>query len=162
MKTILTQISLRAYGEKDYEFIHELSRANMKDFVDRHWGGWSEKLFKKDLKTENIRIMRYADRDVALVETEMAGRYLRLRNIQVWEEFQGKGLGSFFMGLVEREARECGAKSIKLTVFVDNPALGFYERRGFVISRRDIGTIGMEKVLDRVENAANISGSSNH
>jgi GNAT superfamily N-acetyltransferase len=140
-------IVVRAYRKKDHAFIHDLSRANMEHLVRLHWGGWNEKFFRKDMKPTGIRIVSCGNRDVAFFETVLKKKTLQLRNIQVTRSCQGKGIGSLLMDLVEAEAWKAGAETIELTVFVDNPALDFYEHRGFVIAIRDDGTVGMVKKL---------------
>jgi ribosomal protein S18 acetylase RimI-like enzyme len=140
-------IVVRTYREKDYAFIHDLSRDNMEHFVRLHWGGWNEKFLRKDMKPAGIRIVSCSNRDIAFFEVVLMRKTLHLRNIQVARECQRKGIGSLLMDLVEEEARKAGAKTIKLTVFADNPALDFYEHRGFVVTIRDDGTVGMVKKL---------------
>lgn len=82
---------------------------------------------------------------------------LKLQQLYVHPEWQGRGLGGRLMDRVEQVARECGRSRLMLTVNRHNHrAKGAYEKRGFSVreaAQFDIGggfimdDFVMEKVL---------------
>jgi len=65
-------------------------------------------------------------------------------DIEISEEFRGKGYGKQAMLAVEEKARELGLKSISLQVFAHNSvAKGLYEKIGY-----EIKSMHMTKVID--------------
>ena len=65
-------------------------------------------------------------------------------DIEIEEEFRGKGYGKQAMLAIEEKARELGLKSIGLHVFAHNPvAKGLYEKIGY-----EIKSMNMTKALD--------------
>ena len=59
-------------------------------------------------------------------------KHVRLRQMAVLNNLQGKGIGRALMGFAENIARDRGYK--KLTMHARKTALGFYERLGYSAS----------------------------
>jgi N-acetylglutamate synthase-like GNAT family acetyltransferase len=144
---ILEDLAARKCAEKDLAFVHDLSFANMKEYVDRHWGGWQDDLFWEDIKEENITIIKRLGEPVGFFDVTIEGYVMRLRNIQVKQDLQGQGVGRYMMASVFRRAKNQKMMKIVLRVFADNPAIGFYERLGFAVVEQDGSSLMMEKTV---------------
>ena len=66
----------------------------------------------------------------------------KLHKIYVLPTQQGQGLGLHLIEAVEEAARRAGAHTLDLNVNRYNPAISFYERRGFVRQREENVPIG--------------------
>lgn len=135
----------RACREDDIIFVHDLSLANMRRFVEKHWGGWKDELFFADIRKENITIFESAGERVGFFDAAAEGAAMRLRNIQVVRDMQGRGMGRRMIEAALRMAAERGFSKMILRVFTDNPAVGFYAHLGFCETERNDDSIMMEK-----------------
>ncbi len=82
-----------------------------------------------------------------VVGSVMAGEDSRrgyVYHLAVEVSMRGKGIGSGLMGAVEEALRSKGIEKVHLFIYVDNPAIGFYDRIGW--HRRTDITV-MSKVL---------------
>jgi GNAT superfamily N-acetyltransferase len=104
------EITARRCTIEDFPFVHDLSRENMKEFVDRHWGGWNELLFWTDIKPLNITILERGGERVGFFDIHREEEVLRLRNIQLRRDFHGRGVGRWMLERVEEEALRTGAR----------------------------------------------------
>ncbi len=66
----------------------------------------------------------------------------KLHKIYVLPTQQGQGLGLHLIEAVEEAARQAGGHTLDLNVNRYNPAISFYERRGFVRQREENVPIG--------------------
>jgi len=137
----------RKCTDTDLVFVHDLSFSNMKEYVDRYWGGWKEELFWKDVYKDNITIIEQGGKPVGFFDVVAEGDAMRLRNIQVAQGLQGQGIGKYMMNKVFEVAQGLKVVKIILRVFVDNPAVSFYKRLGFCTIEKDGDSLIMGKVL---------------
>ncbi|ROR26869.1 acetyltransferase (GNAT) family protein [Vibrio crassostreae] len=68
-----------------------------------------------------------------------------IRDLQVSEQHQGKGIGALAFAECERLAVEAGVNRLKLRVFKISPAFRLYERVGFVVDNADDRFYNMSK-----------------
>lgn len=147
-KIFLTEnFKIRECKRGDYEVIHNITKNNMKDLVEKYWGGWSSKKFKSTLNKKNIKIVEYDNTIIGFYDIEPQKNLLHIRNMQLVSSFQGQGIGSFLMSLVEKEAKHRGFKKITLRVFKSNPAKEFYLKLGYKITKKDKNSAVMEKII---------------
>ena len=108
----------------------------------------------KDLEKEKDDILMGAFEDDKLLGccllTRMDGETLRLRQMAVPNNMQGKGIGRALMGFAENIARDRGYK--KLSMHARKTALGFYQKLGYQVIGAEFLEVTlphfvMEKVL---------------
>lgn len=138
-------ITMRACGEGDLAFVYCLSKENMEEYVERHWGGWDDSLFWKDIEPEHITIVETGAARVGFFLDRVVGNVMKLSIIQVVPEHQGRGIGSRMLVRVEEEAKGAGCALVRLRVFADNPAGRFYEKHGYAAVEGSGSEIVMEK-----------------
>lgn len=128
---------LRPAMEADAEFAHDLTYANMHEYVLRHWGGWDRAIFFKNyVVSENLIVWRGTDR-VGLVRLVVQLPALIIEDLQVLPTEQNKGYGSSVLADLVDLARNRGCECLRLRVFDENPARRLYLRFGFVETERD-------------------------
>lgn len=60
-----------------------------------------------------------------------------LRDLQVDQSYQHRGIGSIAIAEAERLAKEHGSHILKLKVFKNSPAVHLYKRQGFGLTSED-------------------------
>ena len=102
-------------------------------------------LTQQDLdKEENdILIAAYDDDEMlgCCVLSPVDGNTLRLRQMAVQGNLQGKGIGASIMSFAENIARDKGYK--KLYMHARNNAIGFYEKFGYKINGNEFEEINI-------------------
>lgn len=127
---------LRAVTEADREFLRDLHRATLRDYVDQVWG-WDDaqqrEMFDARWDPAPRRIIRLDGRDVGTLTVETKRDEVFLADIGILPEFQSRGLGSSVIRRVLADADASGLP-VRLQVLRPNPARRLYERLGFVVT----------------------------
>jgi len=84
---------------------------------------------------------------VLLASVDAAGRRIFINHLLVLERFRGSGVGSALMDRLEHEARQAGIRQIW---FFTLKARGFYEKRGYRVTR-DLLPQALQTFVDRVK-----------
>jgi GNAT superfamily N-acetyltransferase len=128
--------TLRQATEADYDFLYNLFRATMKDYVAQTWG-WDETIqpgmFRDRFNPAHSQIIVVDGRDVGVISMVRRGDTLLLGNIQILPEEQGHGLGTAIIKTIVEQASREGIP-VNLQVLKVNPARHLYERLGFVVT----------------------------
>jgi len=103
-------------------------------------------------ENEDLLIAAFDDEDMlgCCVLSEVGNSTLRVRQMAVQNNLQGKGIGASIMSFAENLARDKGYKS--LMMHARNTAIGFYEKFGFATVGDEFIEVGvphhaMEKKL---------------
>jgi GNAT superfamily N-acetyltransferase len=133
-----------AEGDEDATFAHELTRANMHAYVERHWGAWDPDIFFANYRrSENWIGWRVGER-VALARLHWDPPALVVEDLQVLQREQGKGYGRGMLEDITATARGRGCRAVRLRVFDENPARRLYLRMGFVEVGREEGAAWLQ------------------
>jgi ribosomal protein S18 acetylase RimI-like enzyme len=126
--------SLRATRAEDRQFLFDLKRATMREYVDATWG-WDEAeqvaFFDKHFDPTRRQILQVGQVDIGVVAVEENADEIYLAEIQVLPSWQGRGIGSSFVESLI--ARGVGSdRPVTLRVLRTNPrAAALYTRLGF-------------------------------
>jgi ribosomal protein S18 acetylase RimI-like enzyme len=108
----------------------------MRRYVEQAYGPWDETwqraYFERLFQPERCRIVTSDGQDVGLACTVEAEDEVVLNTLEVLPEHQRKGIGTFVLRSVQREAFARG-KAVTLQVLKVNPARRLYERLGFTL-----------------------------
>lgn len=146
------KIKIRKCTQDDYDWCYELSKGNMKPYVEKYWNKWNPKLFTSNFKVERVNIVELDKKPIGFYEIEFRAELGIIHGIQICESYRNKGIGTKIMAHIEDEFRNKGIKTSRLRVFVDNPAVRLYQRFGYVVIEEadyytKLGTIVMAKQL---------------
>lgn len=139
------RLNLRNCRDSDYGFVHNLTRNNMKRWIDKYWGGWDSDKFRADFKKKNIKIVEYVRKRIGFYDIEPKEDFLYIHNVQLIKSFQGKGIGKYIIAQIEGTLFTSGKNKIVLEVFRDNPAKKLYLKLGFCILKKNANSITMVK-----------------
>jgi len=128
--------TVRQAVEADYDFLYELHKAAMREYVEATWGwqeAWQQEYFAKkwDPRPRQIIQVRGRDAGVVVVETRQGEYYLAL--IELLPEFQGMGVGTAVLADFLHEAEARGLPATLHVLKTNGRARQFYERLGFAI-----------------------------
>jgi N-acetylglutamate synthase-like GNAT family acetyltransferase len=96
-----------------------------------------------DKEKDDILIAAYDDDEMlgCCILSPVDNSTVRLRQMAVYGNLQGKGIGASIMSFVENLARDKGYK--KLYMHARNTAIGFYEKFGYKINGKEFEEINI-------------------
>ncbi len=141
------EFNIRKCTNKDYRFCYNLTKKNMSDYIDRHWGGWNPKMFREYFSKGNINIVEYGNRRIGLCVFEFKKDHSYVNSIQISKKFRKKGLGTLLLDMIEKESKGRKLSKIQLGIFKENPAVKLYERLGYKKIKDYGSSIIMEKEI---------------
>lgn len=130
----------KIYRQTFFEtFSEQNSEENMRIFLDK---AYNEEKLKSEIEdkesetflaVENQKILGVLKINTGNAETESGlENSLEIQRIYILKESKGLGIGTVFMNLAEKKARELGVSFIWLGVWEKNfPAQKFYTNKGF-------------------------------
>jgi RimJ/RimL family protein N-acetyltransferase len=146
----MVEIELRPSVETDREFLFELHRATLKEYVAATYG-WQDdtqrQMFNRSFTPGRDEIISFAGEDVGMVRFFDADRAVFISLIEILPAFQGKGIGTALLGRIIRDAHARDLP-VRLQVFrVNTAARRLYERLGFTHTGETKTHHQMEKAL---------------
>jgi RimJ/RimL family protein N-acetyltransferase len=128
-------LTLRQATQADSEFAYCTKRAAFRQYVDKVWG-WDEdeqrRLHEQHFAAQDFRVIDLAGTDVGVMAMVVTSECVKLNQLFILPEYQGKGIGCECMLRIMEEAHSLGLP-VRLRVLKVNPrALAFYERLGFM------------------------------
>jgi len=128
-------LTLRQATPTDSEFAYCVKRAAFREYVEKVWG-WDEdeqrQLHGQRFGAQDFRVINLAGTDIGIMAVVVAPDCMRLNQLFLLPEHQGKGIGRECVLLLMEEARRMGLP-IRLRVLKVNPrALAFFQRLGFL------------------------------
>ncbi|WP_374686793.1 GNAT family N-acetyltransferase [Promineifilum sp.] len=128
--------SLRPATPEDHDFLYALNRATIREYVEPIWGWheeWQEEYFRKKFDPQKWQVIQVDGRDAGVLVVEQRPDEVYLGLIELWPEFQGRGVGSAVVNRLKAEAHGRG-QPLTLHVLKTNvPARRLYERLGFQV-----------------------------
>ncbi|MDY6854878.1 MAG: GNAT family N-acetyltransferase [Thermodesulfobacteriota bacterium] len=135
----MPEITLRPSTIDDKEFVDELTRKVMQDYVEQTWNSDRKREEYYHLNRFSLRstqIIQINGIDVGRVTISRRDDRIIIDDIHVIPEYQSKGIGSHVMRAALSEAEKAGVL-VELKVLKVNPAHKLYERLGFHIVCED-------------------------
>ncbi|HFQ5326660.1 TPA: GNAT family N-acetyltransferase [Vibrio vulnificus] len=125
----------------------KITYLNMRSYYDHYSVNWDRRKIEEQIRDLiNIDILLNSD-VVGAIRLAFDDDGCYVRDLQVSEEFQSKGIGALALAECERLALESGANKLRLRVFKISPAFHLYERSGFVVDGFDDRFYSMSKPI---------------
>lgn len=129
----MAEIGYRDATAADRDWLYELKRVTMKDYVTETFG-WDESFqrhrFEEDFDPKRGRIIQIDGEDGGFLDVDEKPDHVALNRIELLPRFQRQGIGSRVVRAVIGDAARSN-KPVILQVLRVNPALALYERLGF-------------------------------
>ena len=111
--------------------------SNMQPYYEQHSVDWDEaKIEKMTQELVNLDIL-FEEKLVGVVRLSFDIEECWLRDLQVDQRYQNRGIGSIAIAEAERLAKEHCSHILKLKVFKNSPAVHLYQRQGFGLTSED-------------------------
>ena len=133
----MTTITLRDAIERDLEFLYELHRETLKEYIDQTWGwdeNWQQAHFRDRFDLSRKSIIQQDGNPIGCLAVLDEGNHIYLSYIALKPALQNKGIGTMLIqDVLERGQR--ANKPVTLKVLKINPARKLYERLGFKVTQ---------------------------
>jgi ribosomal protein S18 acetylase RimI-like enzyme len=140
-------ITIRNSFWKDYQYCYTLAKRNMQPFYKKHKIEWKPKIYRKNFNPKFVKILEFNHRRMGFYKFVFKENSWYLSDLQISGLFRGKGIGTKIMELLEKNIMVKNYHTIKLRVFVDNPALQLYKRIGYKIIKKEGNSYLMKKKI---------------
>ena len=140
-------LSIRKACEADSDFVFAVKEAAFREYVDQVWG-WDHirqrKMHDARFASQDVRIIRFQANDIGYFSTSSTTDSVRVHQMFVLPEYQGKGFGTACMNRIVADAR-AQKKAVTLQVLkINTRGIAFYQRLGFKIVGEDDTHVQME------------------
>jgi GNAT superfamily N-acetyltransferase len=126
--------SIRTARPADHQFLFELHRATMRDYVEQVWG-WDEAeqeaFFLRRFEPDRWQILEVDGEDVGVLIVDEADDEILLSELQILPGWQGRGLGTSIVRSLMERAASAGKPLILRVLHVNPRAKALYARLGF-------------------------------
>jgi ribosomal protein S18 acetylase RimI-like enzyme len=141
-------VSFRRATPQDSEFAYQVKKATLAEYVRQVWG-WDEaeqrRLHQRRFASQDFRVIAVSGVDVGILALSREPDCLKVNQLLVLPEYQGKGIGTACMKHVLQEAA-AHKLPVRLQVLRANPrAAEFYRRLGFSKTGLDETRFQLEK-----------------
>jgi len=129
-------VKLRPATNADFEFLYQLHRDTMKEYIETTWGweeNWQRDYFQAKWEPAKRQIIQVDGQDagVLVIENRDGTHYLGL--IEILPAFQGQGVGTAVIQEFLASAKAQNLPAILHVLKSNDPARKLYERLGFTI-----------------------------
>jgi RimJ/RimL family protein N-acetyltransferase len=126
---------LRPATDADRDFLFDLHRLAMRDYVEALWG-WDEvaqqRLFDERFAVRRYQVIQFEGKNIGVLQLAERSGEVVLDLIELLPAWQGKGIGTAIIRTLLARG-----KAVSLRVLTTNPrAAVLYERLGFRVVRR--------------------------
>ena len=139
---------LREASPDDSEFAYLVKKAAFRGYIERVWG-WDEEcqreLHQRRFASQDFRVIQSAGIDVGILAIERRPDCLKVNQLFIMPDHQGRGIGTACMRVIIEEA-QTRRISIRLQVLkVNSRAIAFYRRLGFTPIDENATHVQMER-----------------
>ena len=123
--------------------------SNMRPYYQQYSVDWDEaQIENMTQQLVNFDIL-LQEKPVGVMRLSFDAEECWLRDLQVEQHFQNRGIGAIALAEVERLATEHCCKMLQLRVFKTSPAVHLYRRQGFDLTSEDERFYYMSRLLSR-------------
>ncbi|KAK5662102.1 hypothetical protein OQA88_8007 [Cercophora sp. LCS_1] len=126
--------TLRPATKDDEQMCYEIHRTAMHDVVDQVFG-WDEDfqraMWAREWVPEEFRIILIDGKDVGSIDVVEDAKSIRLTGFELRPEFQGLGIGTRILRILQSQAAGRGVPLLLGVFIVNSRAKALYERMGF-------------------------------
>ena len=145
----MEELSFRKAQANDSEFVFAVKKAAFREYVEQVWGwddDYQRELHNRRFDSQDLRIIQFRGTDIGFLATSSTPDTLKVNQIYILPEYQGRGIGSACMTRIVDDA-SLEMKSVALQVLkVNTRGTAFYQRLGFTIVGESATHIQMKKL----------------
>lgn len=145
----MEEVSLRKADANDSEFVFAVKKAAYREYVEQVWGwddNYQRERHNREFASDDFRIVQFRGTDVGFFIISSTSDTLKVNQIFILPEYQGRGIGSACMTRIIDDAN-LEQRSVVLQVLkVNTRGIALYQRLGFTIVGEDSIYFQMEKL----------------
>ncbi len=142
-------LNIRKAEASDSEFVFTVKKAAFREYVEQVWGwddNYQRKLHDKRFAAQNVCIVQWCEVDVGFLAISHTSDMLKVDQLFILPEHQGRGIGSACMTRIVNDAG-LEQKPVMLQVLkVNTRGIAFYQRLGFTIIGESTTHVQMERL----------------
>ena len=103
----MEELSFRKAHTNDSEFVFTVKKAAFREYVEQVWGwddDYQKELHNRRFDSQDLRIIQFSGTDVGFLATSSTPDTLKVNQIYILPEYQGKGIGSACMARIIDDA----------------------------------------------------------
>lgn len=144
----MEELNIRKAMANDSEFVFTVKEAAYREYVEQVWGwddNYQRERHNREFASHDFHIIQFRGTDVGFFITSCTSDRLKINQIFVLPEYQGRGIGSACMTRITDNAN-LEQRSVVLQVLkVNTRGIALYQRLGFTIVGEDSIYFQMEK-----------------
>ena len=136
----MCEITLRKSTENDRDFVDDLTRRAMREYVESTWNKTEDRehyYVLNQFHQSTTKIIQYNGGNIGHITVTYSKDRIILEGIHIVESFQGKGIGGRLIEQIIYEGNE-RQLPLELILLKVNPAKRLYERLGFCVYKEDV------------------------
>ena len=145
----MEEVSLRKAHANDSEFVFIVKKAAFREYVEQVWGwddSYQRELHNRRFAAQDVCIIQWCEVDVGFLAISHTSDMLKVNQLFILPEYQGRGIGSACMTRILDDA-SLEQKPVMLQVLrVNTRGIAFYRRLGFTIVGESTTHVQMEKL----------------
>jgi ribosomal protein S18 acetylase RimI-like enzyme len=126
--------SLRQAVDEDYDFLYDLHRLTMREYIEPLWGwheDWQRDYFRAKFDPQKRQIIVIDGQDAGVVVVEERPEEVYLGLIELLPKVQGRGIGTDIINRLQAKAQQTNRLLTLHVLKTNQPARRLYERLGF-------------------------------
>ncbi len=144
----MEELSFRKAQRNDSEFVFAVKEAAYREYVEQIWGwddNYQRERHNREFASHDFRIIQFRGTDVGFLITSHTSDTLKVNQIYILPEYQGKGIGSACMTRIVDDAGLEGKSVVLKVLKVNTRGITLYQRLGFTFVGEDSIYFQMEK-----------------
>jgi ribosomal protein S18 acetylase RimI-like enzyme len=145
------ELNIRKAYASDREFVFTVKKAAFREYVEQVWGwddSYQRELHDTRFASQDLRIIQFCGTDVGFLATSRTRATLKVNQLYILPEYQGRGIGSACMARILDDA-SLRQKPVVLQVLkVNTRGVIFYQRLGFTIVGESSTHFQMKKMAE--------------
>lgn len=129
------KVELKLATRKDLNFLYNLKKKTLKQYIDGLWG-WDNNFQRKNLlkhfNSNRISIILFATKKIGCLILRKSKNWIIVELIALKPEFQCKGIGTFIMKNVISQSQKENKPIFLQVLKVNKRAIEFYLKLGFL------------------------------
>ena len=145
----MEELGIRKARASDSEFIFTVKKAAYREYIEQVWGwddNYQQERHNEEFASHDFCIIQFCGTDVGILVTSSTPDTLKINQIYILPEYQGRGIGSACMTRIIDDANLEGKSVILKVLKINTRGIALYRRLGFTIVGESSEYSQMEKL----------------
>ena len=147
----MKELSFRKAEASDSEFVFAVKKAAFQEYVEQVWGwddSYQRDLHNRRFTSQGLHIIQFCGTDVGFLATSRSSDTLKVNQLYILPEYQGRGIGSACMARVLDDASLRQMPVALQVLKVNTRGVAFYQRLEFTIVGETTTHFLMKKLVE--------------